>query len=239
MKHRRIYHFLSLITLVAMAESSIYAQAPVSEAADGYHFKFWEGSPYNAAYTEWWYFNLYDVKDDIQAIFTYQVGDPLNLTGEGGGDMTAVVYQGKTIIPESDLYPLSSFTASYSAANVTLGSNTISVAGPNTYFVTGASLDGRLSWKLYYDLDAASWFALQHTNVASLAWEQMSWLVYMPRADVYGTLTIDGHTYHLDCSGYHDHNWGQWNFPGVTWNWAQYSQPGLSFDLGDFVGSPN
>jgi hypothetical protein len=239
MKLRGICCFLLLFALAVIPESSAYAQEPVSEANDGYHFKFWQGSPYNAAYTEWWYFNLYDVKNDIQAIFTYQVADPLNLTGQGGGDMTAVVYQGKAIIPESDLYPLSSFTASYSAANVTLGSNTISVAGPNTYFVTGASLDGVLSWKLYYDRETSSWFAGDHMNVGPLPWEQMSWLLYMPRANVYGTLTINGHTYNVDCSGYHDHNWGQWDFSSVVWNWAQYSQPDLSFDLGDFVGNPN
>jgi hypothetical protein len=67
----------------------------------------------------------------------------------------------------------------------------------------------------------------------------MSWLLYMPRAHVTGTLTVNGHTYNIDCPGYHDHNWGEWNFQAVIWNWAQYSQPGLEFDLGDFVGNPN
>ena len=239
MKLRPTCYFLILVSLVVVAESSIHAQEPVSEADDGYHLKYWEGSPYNAAYTEWWYFNLYDMKDNIQAIFTYQVADPLNLTGQGVGDMTVVVYNGEEIIPESDLYPLSSFNASYSAANVTLGSNTISVAGPNRYFVAGATLDGRLSWNLSYDREAPSWFAGDHIDVAPLPWEQMSWLVYMPRAKVSGSLVIDGRTYYMESSGYHDHNWGQWDFSSVIWNWAQYSQPGLAFDLGDFVGNPN
>lgn len=239
MKTRRLCRLLSVAALFGIAALPAFSQAPVPAADDAYHFKYWEGSELNALYNEWWYFNLYDAKDDIQAIFTYQVADPLNLTGEGGGDLTAVVYQGSNIIPESDLYPLSSFTASYTAANVTLGSNAISVPGANTYYVTGASMDGRLSWKLYFDRDAPSWFAGARMNVASASWEQMSWLLYMPRANVYGTLTIDGTTYNIDCSGYHDHNWGQWNFITVDWNWAQYSQPGLTFDLGDFIGNPN
>jgi hypothetical protein len=175
----------------------------------------------------------------VQAIFTYQVADPLNLTGMGTGDLTAVVYQGMNIISESDLYPLSAFTASYSAADVTLGSNTIFVPGPDTYMVTGSTLDGRLSWNLQYDRDAASWFAHNRANVAPAAWEKMSWLLYMPRADVSGTLTVDGQTFHIRCSGYHDHNWGQWNFETLLWNWAQFSQAGLTFDLGDIVGNPN
>lgn len=239
MKLRHVCQSLLLVVLFAMAESLLHAQGPVTKADDGYHFQSWKGSPYNAAYNEWWYFNLYDEKHDIQAIFTYQVADPLNLTGFGISDITAVVYHGKDIVAESDLYPLSSFKASASAANVTLGPNTVSTAGPNTYFVTGSSQDGRLSWNLIYDRVTSSWFAGDHLDVGPPSWEQMSWLVYMPRANVLGSLTIDGHTYVLNTSGYHDHNWGQWDFASVVWNWAQYSQPGLSFDLGDFVGNPN
>ena len=239
MKLRHICLFLFPVVLFAMAESHMFAQERVSEANDGYHFQSWEGSPYNAAYNEWWYFNLYDVKNDLQAIFTYQVADPLNLTGEGLSDMTVVVYQGKKTVVESDLYPLSSFTASSSAANVTLGPNKVSTAGPDTYFVTGSTQDGRLSWSLIFDRVAPSWFAGDHIDVGPPSWEQMSWLVYMPRANVLGSLFVDGHRYSINTSGYHDHNWGQWDFASVVWNWAQYSQPGLSFDLGDFVGNPN
>ena len=236
---RRICCLLLLVALVLAAKTFIYAEAPLPETADAYHFKFWQGSPYNAAYTEWWYFNLYDAKDDLQAIFTYQVIDPLNLTSFGASQIAALVYQGNKIVADAGFYPLALFTASYSAANVSVGANTISVAGPNTYVIAGSSLDGRLSWNLYYDRDAASWFAADRSNVAPLPWEQMSWLLYMPRAHVSGTLTVDGHGYKIDAPGYHDHNWGEWNFATVSWNWAQYSQPGLSFDLGDFVGNPN
>ena len=215
------------------------SQTAVSEADDAYHLKYWEESPANAFYNEWWYFNLYDVNNDIQAIFTYQVADPLNLTGEGVADLTAVVYQGKNIISESDLYPLSAFTASYTPADVTLGPNTISVSGPDTYTVMGSSMDGRLSWNLRYNRNHASWLGDNRINVAPPAWEKMSWLVYMPGANASGTLTVDGQTYNINSPGYHDHNWGQWNFEGVRWNWAQFSQPGLAFDLGDIIGNRN
>ena len=239
MRVRGFYRSVFLAALSVAAQSSLHAQQHVSEINDAYHFKYWQGSPYDAAYTEWWYFNLYDKKDDLQAIFTYQVADPLNLSRQGGGDMTMVVYQGDKTITEGDFYPLSLFKASYSAANVSVGANTISVAEPNTYVIAGSSLDGRLSWNLYYDRESGPWFGVHHKNVAPLPWEQMSWLLYMPRARVSGTLTVDGHTYQIDCPGYHDHNWGEWDFATVTWNWAQFSEPGLSFDLGDFVGNPN
>ncbi len=226
------------LALAGTAASSLPAQTPVTEAEDGYHFKYWEGSFHNLAYTEWWYFNLYDPGTDTQAIFSYQVLDPSNLAKLGAGALGAVVYQGNNIVPEYDFYPLKSFTASYSAANVTLGSNMISVVGANTYYVTGASRDGRLSWNLFYQREDTSWFAGTHVNVGSAPWEQMSWLLYMPLAKVTGTLTVDGQTSAIDTFGYHDHNWGQWNFAGDNWNWAQYSQSGLAFDLGDFPGNP-
>lgn len=234
-------HFDRLFVMAAMFAVGplLMAQAPVTEATDAYHLQYWANSSYLFAYNEWWYFNLYDEKDDVQAIFTYQVADPTNLTGEGGGDLTAVVYQGGNLIPESDLYPMSAFRASYSAANVTLGPNEIAVTGPNRYTISGKSQDGVLAWNLQFDRVADSWFADDRTQVTPEAWQQMSWLLYMPRAHVTGTLTVEGHTYKVDCSGYHDHNWGEWNFEAVLWNWAQYSQPGLDFDLGDFVGNPN
>lgn len=239
MKPRRVSPLLLLVAPMLIAQSLGYAQGPVTEADDAYHFKYWEGSPYNAAYNEWWYFNLYDEANNLQAIFTYQVADPLDLTGEGVADLTSVIYQGTNIITESDLYPLTSFTASYAAADVTLGPNTVSVLDPNTYLIAGSSADGRISWNLNYKRVAPSWFAGNNINVQSEAWELMSWLLYMPRAAVYGSLTVDGQTYDINCSGYHDHNWGQWDFETLLWNWAQYSQPGLTFDLGDFPGNPN
>jgi hypothetical protein len=66
----------------------------------------------------------------------------------------------------------------------------------------------------------------------------MSWLLYMPRAEVSGTLTVDGKSYDVSAPGYHDHNWGEWNLNGVTWNWAQYSEPDLAFGMGDFPDKP-
>jgi hypothetical protein len=102
---RRICCLLLLVALVLAAKTFIYAEAPLPETADAYHFKFWQGSPYNAAYTEWWYFNLYDAKDDLQAIFTYQVLDPLNLTSFGASQIAALVYQGNKIVADAGFYP--------------------------------------------------------------------------------------------------------------------------------------
>jgi len=206
---------------------------------DAFHYKYWKGTPYDLAYTEWWYFNLYDANQDLQAVFSYQVVDPGNVNGQGTAFVSAAAYQGNNIVNTFDLFPLSSFSASYSAANVTLGGNRISVLGQNAYQVEGASSNGRIAWNLRYQRAYPSWCAADHVNVAPASWEQMSWLLYMPRALVTGTVTIDGYTYNVQSPGYHDHNWGEWDLAQVRWNWAQYSEPGLSFDLGDFINNPN
>jgi predicted secreted hydrolase len=145
------------------------------------------------------------------------------MTTHGLSYVAALVYKGNEMIPGIDFYPPTLFHASDSAANVSVGQNTISVLGNNRYVISGASSNGRLRWNLNYVHVAPSWFAGDRVNVGPLAWEQMSWLLYMPRAAVSGTLTIDGQTYRIESSGYHDHNWGEWDFSAINWNWAQYS----------------
>lgn len=225
---------------IGTLEANAFHHRPdATEKDDAFHYQFWQGTPYDGAYTEWWYFNLYDKQQDLQAVFSYQVVDPANVTGQGTAFVSAAAYQGSNIVNTFDLVPLSSFSASYTAANVALGSNKISVRDPFTYLINGSSANGRISWNLRYARESEPWFAGDHVNVAPADWEQMSWLLYMPRAHVSGTVTVDGNEYNVESSGYHDHNWGEWDFAQVRWNWAQHSEPGLSFELGDFIDNPN
>ncbi|PWU03938.1 MAG: hypothetical protein C5B51_17885 [Terriglobia bacterium] len=219
------------------------AQQPVPEAEDAYHFRYWTGAGHPADYTEWWYFNVYDSTNHLQAIFTYFVTNPANILGGGAlgigvAQMTSVVYLGGNIVTENDRYASRTFSAAYDKADVSIAANQVGVISPDLYQISGSSRDGRLRWALSYQRDADSWYAANRINVGSEPWELMSWLLYMPRAQVSGTLTVDGVTYNINAPGYHDHNWGEWNLTGVPWNWAQYSQPGLAFDLGDFPVKP-
>ena len=165
--------------------------------------------------------------------------DPQNLTGKGISFVSAAAFKGGNITNTFDEFPLSSFSASYTAANVSMGADTIAVLDQDTYEINGSSSDGRMTWNLLYDRKSDPWFGAEGVNVAPAAWEKMSWLLYMPRAHVSGRVMIDGQVYKVDSPGYHDHNWGEWNLASVRWNWAQYSNHDLSFDLGDFIGNPN
>lgn len=215
----------------------------VAGALDAYHLFDWRGTAHLPDYTEWWYFNFYDSSNHIQGLFSYLINNPLNLPGglfpAGIAEMAAVAFTPSGIVNEADIYPATAFSAQYAQANVMIGSaNAITVIDPDTYRITGASQDGRMTWNLVYRRAAPSWYGANRFPVADQSWELMSWLLYMPRALVSGTLTIDGATYDIHAPGYHDHNWGEWNLNGVPWNWAQYSEPGLAFDLGDFPQKP-
>ncbi len=233
-----------LIATFALLAAGLSPPASVAEgqgvslADDAYHYRDWADGHHDVNYIEWWYFNLFDSQQNLQAIFTYFVADPTNLAGIGLAQLTAVAYTPNGIVSLNDVYSPDVFSASYDQADVQIEANRIEVVDADTYRIVGATRNGRLSWDLTYARQAPSWFAADRMVVGTLPWEQMSWLVYMPRAAVTGELTVDGQTYTVAASGYHDHNWGEWVFTNALWNWAQYSEPGLSFELGDFIGGP-
>ena len=224
-------------------------------ADDGFHRAAWADGRHDASYTEWWYFNLDDPRAGVQAIFSYFVTNPGDLAGLGQAQMVAVAGTPEGGVSTMDAYPPEAFSASAERADVTIDPgadprggaggagaggdlNTVRVAEDGRYLINGASRDGRLRWDLTYAPEAEPWPAFDSMPVGRLAWEKMSWLVFMPRARVTGTLTIDGREYVVDASGYHDHNWGEWIPTDALWNWAQFSSPSAALEIGDFIGKP-
>ena len=213
----------------------------VGRADDAYHFASFADGKHDASYAEWWYFNLVDPEQGVQAIFAYSVVDPTDRGGLGLASVLAVAYAAGGPLQEGAYLKPDVFAASTDEADVTVGEGLptggrIEVIDDSHYRITG-TVEGahRVAWDLRYARESESWFAADRRLVGRFPWEQMSWLVYMPSASVGGTLTVDGHAYRLrGARGYHDHNWGEW-IPGVvTWNWAQYSSPRLRIALGDF-----
>jgi len=152
--------------------------------------------------------------------------------------MVAVAYTAGGTVGAVDRYPVGEFEAGEASADVRIGENRAWRDADGVYRVAGKSLDGRLEWELEYVADSAPWFAADRMAVGRLGWEEMSWLVQMPRARVTGTLTLDGRPIAVRATGYHDHNWGEWIPTDATWNWAQFSSPRLSLEVGDFIGKP-
>jgi len=227
------------LSLIANGSARAQEQPPdpaVTPADDAYHYASWADGSSDGFYQEWWYFNFHNAFTGVRAIFSYFVTDPDDNLNNALAQMVVVAYTPNGIVTAVDPYAITDFSASDQQADVRIGANTAQVAPDGTYHIAGASLDGRLAWDLVYDTRSTPWFAADHMTVGSLSWEQMSWLVQMPRAWVTGTLTVDGQVNKISAVGYHDHNWGEWIPTDALWNWAQFSAPGLSIELGDFIG---
>ena len=215
--------------------------APVTRQDDAYHFAAFADGRHDGNFAEWWYFNLVDPEQDVQAIFAYSVVDPTNGTGRGLSSVLAVAYAAGGPLQEGAYLPPDSFAGSADQADVTVGDGLpaggrIEVIGDGRYRITGTVSGAHsIAWNLVYTRQSESWFAADRRRVGRFPWEQMSWLVYMPSASVSGTMTVDDRVYRVSgARGYHDHNWGEW-IPGiVTWNWAQYSGPRVRVAVGDF-----
>jgi len=232
----------------APADRAAFAGPAVNPADDAWHYRAWADGRHDATYTEWWYFNFADSRTGVRAIFSYFVSNPENILELAQVRMVAVAYTGQETVTAMDSYPAGAFSAGEGQADVTIGDETagagiagaatVRVAGDGTYRIAGRSLDGRLAWDLTYSPEAAPWFAADRMQVGWLDWERMSWLVFMPRARVRGTLTVDGSPVSVNAPGYHDHNWGEWIPTDALWNWAQFSSPRLALEIGDFIGKP-
>jgi hypothetical protein len=238
MRMRAPILFFSLLLLAPAASRPLAQETPVPPADDAYHYTSWADGRQDAFYTEWWYFNLFDARSGVQAIFSYFVTNPGDLLGTGQARMVAVAYTGQGTVSAVDAYPLAAFSASEAQADVAIGDNAIRVIDADTYRIAGASRDGRLRWDLTYARAADPWLAADRMGVGSFPWEKMSWLVSMPRAEVSGRMVVDGRSYDVRAPGYHDHNWGEWFPTDALWNWGQYSDRRLSIEMGDFIGKP-
>jgi hypothetical protein len=207
---------------------------------DAYHYAEFNDGRHDSNYVEWWYFNLYDEQQDLRAIFHYSIIDPDDLLGLGTASVGATLYTADGALTRTDSYGPEAFQASYDAADVAIDDGFVEVIDADTYRIVGAAgIAPRIEWDLVFVRRAPSWFAKDRQSVGVLSWEQMSWLVYMPRATVSGEVRVDDRVYRVEESpGYHDHNWGEWIPTTVLWNWAQYSEPGLALEIGDFRRSP-
>lgn len=233
-----LFCLCGLLIMLASSFSLLAEVQPVSLADDAYHFPAYNDGQHDLNYIEWWYFNFYDKEKDIQAIFSYGVNDPNDVSGFGQANLTVVVFTPQGSFHKIDLFPLGDyFGATTDQAEVSLGYgdyNTIKVVDEDTYHITG-SMEG-VAWDLSYTQAAKPWYGGDREKIGMFPWEQMSWLVFMPAARVTGQITVNGQTYNLENTpGYHDHNWGEWLPTSSKFNWAQYSEPDrIALEIGDF-----
>jgi hypothetical protein len=67
--------------------------------------------------------------------------------------------------------------------------------------------------------------------------EVFGWCVAQPRARVTGTIAYDGQTFTVEGEGYHDHNWGDFDFQTYIsrWHWGRITRPDLTLVFADIA----
>ncbi|HEY2028650.1 MAG TPA: FAD-dependent oxidoreductase [Myxococcales bacterium] len=210
--------------------------AQLTLADDGYHLAKYREAPNLFWYTEWWYFNFYDKKNDRAGMVTFAVFDGADVDLLGTASLNAAFFDEDGIGTrlEIDFHTISRFWASASQADVDLAGSRIRVLPNGDYEVKAQTEDGAISMGLTYT-PADEPQLLANGVHASEGWEVSSWLAWMPSAKVNGYITVGGNRFDLvDATGYHDHDWGIWYVPGNTWAWAAFSdlQQQISFDVG-------
>jgi hypothetical protein len=203
---------------------------------DGYHNI--QGGPNDRLSNEVWYFS--GVSGSIQFFLSYYVSDPENISGYRKGRTMAVILEdGRP--PLIGLHQVKGVGVGRNIPMIDIGSG-FSAEDESTFKVWGdvESQSGEaFGWDLTYSALTSPWFGIpSQAHIGHLAGDWMKWLVYMPSAEVEGTITLGGQVMEIKGRGYHDHIWGQWAFNDPQWNWARLSLPqdDLSLSLGEASG---
>ena len=108
-------HLVRAIALVVLAGTiALWAGLPDTAvpADDAYHLKYWPNTPGLAAYTEWWYFNLVDTTQSVQAVLVYFITNPDQAgSAPAASNMVAFAYAPGGVTTRVDSYPVSAFSA--------------------------------------------------------------------------------------------------------------------------------
>jgi predicted secreted hydrolase len=69
--------------------------------------------------------------------------------------------------------------------------------------------------------------------------QYLGWLIALPSANVQGNLTYGGQTFQVEGSGYHDHNWGTFDYNKVLdrWYWTRSDFGNYTLDAAVSIAS--
>lgn len=197
---------------------------------------------------EWWYFDA--VLDDgthvVVQFFTKGLGVPDDGLDHPSATVKLTLPDG-TFLERRDDRPVEE--TSWGAegaddaegADVRIGPHVFS-GDLDTYRIKVELIDG-----VGVDLQVTSWARAFRPGTAYFAFDgraaggidYFTWLCAVPRAEVTGTVTIDGITATVQGAGYHDHQWGTTNYLTLWnhWLWARQAWDDYSILLFDLVSS--
>lgn len=188
------------------------------ETLDGLHLpsRTDESAPF---YKEWQHFCLLDQSNDLHAIFNLNLARRM---GKGPGveaarALVAVWEQAHGWSGELDTIPPSELGLERRRIDMRLGRTQLRFDG-TAYDLQVTSRRGTIQAALAFRPLVAPMMMRNNTPVGQ---GHINWLV-VPRLAVDGTLRVGDRTYQVQgAQGYHDHNWGRWNWgDDFAWEWG-------------------
>jgi hypothetical protein len=203
----------------------------VSPKDDAYHYM--SNRIDDQLYNEWWYFDVAD--NDTQFLVVYLLNDPENITFAQKIQVQAVAMQ-DGLPPVIGQHKSRGYGGDRNSPMFEIDKSGFSPEQEQNLRVWGEVEDSAtgdiIRWDLVYQPTASPWFAIPvRTPIGHIKGDWMKWLVYMPSAQVTGTLTIGNMTKSLRGTGYHEHAWGRFALSDPQITRASVSVPLDNFGL--------
>jgi predicted secreted hydrolase len=169
---------------------------------------------------EWWYFDA-RLDNGYTVVGFFRAKNERN--GKTGVEITIYKPDGKKIQNVID-YPHSALKASKEIPDVQIGNNFIKVDYTNKELPTYEIFldEGDFGFHLIYKAKVHGWKPGEGYIEFGKS-KQFGWVIALPRAEVEGTIKVDGETIQVNGIGYHDHNWLNFNFALLldAWLWGR------------------
>jgi len=218
-----------IITIVALFLSGIGWAVDASPKDDAYHYM--SNGIDDQLYNEWWYFDVVD--NDTVLRLVYLLSDPDNISSQRKIQVQAVVMQdGRPDVMGQ--HNSRGYGGDRSSPMFDIDKSGFSMDEEPNLRVWGEVKDSvagdPIRWDLVYQSTSRPWFAIPiQVQIGRLKNDWIKWLVYMPSAQVTGTLTIGNRTIRLQGTGYHEHDWGRFVLSD-----PQITRASVSVPLDDF-----
>lgn len=185
---------------------------------------------------EWWYFDAI-LNDDYALHAGFKI---YSIRKVGIVYPILEIYKGRELLcRKTQPYELDSLSASTSYPSVKVAGQSIIELDTQEFNTTG-------TWKYSVSIQIENQGVNLTFTGTTTGWkytilEKEEWAVILPKADVFGTITVDGETINVTGRGYHDHNW---NFTIGTkvrewgWYWGRVTGDRYTLIFAWFIKSP-